>query len=178
MVVYAVRGTEGREESRALLAQAVFRTWGLSPLPELCRQDGGKPRFSAHPEHQFNLSHSGPYALCALGESPVGADIQVVKRTWRETLPRRVCSPAELRWLEEQPDYWSAFTALWCLKEARVKYTGAGLGAGLRETAVPLPEGGRDLYRLDRLWFRLYTGPDFRGAVCGEEPPPEEMIWI
>ena len=54
-------------------------------------------------------------ALCALDGAPVGVDIQIA-REWRAGLPGRVCSGAELAWLEGQPELWPAFTLLWTLK--------------------------------------------------------------
>ena len=178
MYVYAKRHNGSREGAYDLLARAVREVWGLSPLPEMIREEGGKPRFSAHPDHHFNLSHSGEFALCVLDAAPVGADIQIIRRDLRERLPQRVCSPEELNWLGEQKDYWAAFAQLWCLKEARVKLTGAGIAAGLRTIAVPLPDGSAGLYRLDGLWFRLYEIPGYACAVCGKNPPPEDILWL
>lgn len=178
MKVYARDKLTDRAGAYALLERGVREEWKLSPLPEIVRLSGGKPCFSHFPNLHFNLSHSGGLALCALGDSPVGVDIQIVKDTWREELPRRVCSREELAWLDGQEDRWGAFAQLWSLKEARVKYTGEGLRAGVREVAVPLPEEGRSLYELDGLFFRIFSGCGWRGAVCAAEAPPEEIIWI
>ena len=153
----------------ALLARCVREVWGLEPLPAVARGEHGKPRFPDHPDHHFNLSHSGPYSLCALSDSPVGADIQIVKDSWNPRLPQRVCSPEQLAWLEGQPDRNRAFALLWTLKEARVKYEGTGLGDNIRGIPVPIPVPGQTLYPLDGLWFRIYEGEDFFAAVCGEE---------
>ena len=100
MVIYGARDLTARSQARDLLAQAAAAEWGLSPLPDIARHPGGKPYFPDHPSLHFNLSHSGGLALCALDAAPVGVDIQVVK-TLRPALPRRVCSPEELAWLEE-----------------------------------------------------------------------------
>lgn len=178
MVVYATNTIKTRAEAYGLLSHAVQSTWGLSPLPELARTEDGKPYFPSLPQHQFNLSHSQPYALCALDEKSVGADIQTVRDSWREGLPKRVCSPEELIWLEEQPERWKAFALLWALKEAKVKYTGTGLRVDIRDISAPLPAEGSTLYQLDGLWFRIYEGEDWMAAVCGENPPPRELIWI
>jgi len=178
MKLYASDRLTDRAGAYALLERGAMEMWGLSSLPELVREPGGKPRFSDFPNLHFNLSHSGSFALCALGDSPVGVDIQIVKDTWREGLPRRVCSREELVWLEGQADRWGAFALLWSLKEARGKYTGTGLRAGVREIAVPLPEGGRSLYERDGLFFRIFSGSGWRGAVCAAEAPPEDLIWI
>lgn len=176
MRVYVQEGLADRAEAHVMLERAIADGWGLSPVPCVVREEGGKPRLRDFPDHHFNLSHSADHALCALDDAPVGADIQIIRRDLRQALPARVCSPEELNWLNEQGDYWAAFARLWCLKEARVKFTGGGIGAGLRTTAVPLPGEEAGLYRLDDLWFRLYSIPGFACAVCGKNPPPEELI--
>ena len=39
----------------------------------------------------------------------------------------------------------------------------------------PLPAPG--VLTLDGLHFRVYSGPGWRAAACGESPPPEEILW-
>lgn len=173
MVVYGANGLTARSQARELLALAVREVWGLSPLPRIDRREGGKPFFLELEELYFNLSHSGNLALCALDTAPVGADIQIVKE-WRPSLPRRVCSPDELAWLEGQPEFWPAFTRLWALKEARAKESGQGLSRPIRDIRVPLPKEGAVLF--DGLWFRSWSGPGWAAAVCGHTEPPEHFL--
>lgn len=178
MQVYAKRHLESREQAREMLARAVQAQWGLSPLPDILREEGGKPRFRDLPDYHFNLSHSAAHGLCALDHAPVGVDIQLIRRDLRSALPARVCSREELSWLAGQTDYWGAFAQLWCMKEARVKWSGEGIKAGLRTAAVPLPERGEGLYHLDDIWFRNYDIPGFACVVCGKNPPPENIVWL
>ena len=93
-MVYGADGLTRRAQARDLLALAAAEHWGLSPLPELHRAAHGKPCFPREMGRHFNLSHSGPLALCVLDDAPAGADIQVVKR-WRPTLPRQGGGPGE-----------------------------------------------------------------------------------
>ena len=97
----------------------------------------------------------------------------------RYVLPKRgkVCAPEELAWLESRADRWASFTALWALKESRVKYTGRGLTVPIRSIAVPLPREGQTLLTRDGLRFRLYAGPGWRAAVCGRSEPPPSILW-
>ena len=175
MVVYGADGLTSRAQARDLLALAAAEHWGLMPLPELVCTPHGKPYFPQKANCQFNLSHSGSLALCALDKSPVGVDIQVVKR-WRSALPARVCSQRELDWLSRQNDHWSAFTTLWAMKESWVKYTGQGLTIPISSVCVPIP-GKDSLLRWGKLWFRLYAGYGWRAAVCGTCPPPPRILW-
>ena len=178
MVIFGTGQLAQRRQAALLLTRGVREVWGLAPLPPITRAPEGKPFFSGLPDRCFNLSHSGPFALCALDTAPVGVDIQVVKR-WRSALPRRVCSPRELKWLgnEEEETFWERFTLLWALKESRAKQSGRGLRGSIAAVAVPLPEEGAGPLPLDGLWFRCYAGPGWRGAACGLTPPPEEIRW-
>lgn len=177
MVVYGTTGLTRRGQANTLLAQAAETHWGLTPLPPIRRAEGGKPCFAHLEGHEFNLSHSGAYALCALDQTPVGVDIQLVK-SWRPTLPRRVCSQAELAWLGGGDDFWLRFTLLWALKESRVKCLGIGLRGNIAAIPVPLPERVGTALRVDGLWFRAYEGQGWRAAACGLTPPPEEILWL
>lgn len=174
MILYGAEGLTARDQAHRLLALAAAEHWGLSPLPALDRAEHGKPFFPGLPERQFNLSHSGPLALCALDRRPVGVDIQVVG-PHRPRILQRVCSQEERVWLAEQRDLWAAFAQLWALKESRAKYTGAGLTSPIAEIRVPLPAPG--VLTLDGLHFRVYSGPGWRAAACGESPPPVGILW-
>lgn len=174
MVIYSARGLTSRAQARELLTLAVQEVWGLSSLPEIARHSGGKPFFREREDLHFNLSHSGDLALCALDCSSVGVDVQIVKE-WRTGLPKRVCSPTELAWLEGQPELWPSFTSLWTLKEARVKENGQGLTTTIRDISVPLPV--EEPVWFDNLWFRTYSGPDWKAAVCGHYEPPPKIMW-
>lgn len=175
MIVYQAKGLTSHAQARDLLALAAKEVWGLSPLPEIARLEQGKPYFPEREDLHFNLSHSGDLALCALDGAPVGVDVQIVKQ-WRPRLPKRVCSPAELAWLERQSEPWSAFTLLWTLKESRAKQSGRGLTTSIPDIRVPLPAPGP--VRLDGLWFGAWTGPGWAAAVCGHSEPPERIIEV
>lgn len=172
MFLYSAQGLTSRAQARELLALAAQELWGLSPLPEIARQARGKPYFPGRETLHFNLSHSGGMALCALDGAPVGVDIQIVKE-WRPGLPRRVCSPEELAWLEGQASLWPAFTLLWALKESRVKEGGQGMTIPIREIRVPLPS--ERPVQMDGLWFRTWSGSGWAAAVCGHSEPPEKI---
>ena len=150
--------------AHALLREAVRLAWGWEDLPRLDRGDRGKPWFPERPERHFNLSHSGPYALCALGDAPVGADVEQV---WprRPFLPEKALSPEEFAWFQALGGRWEDFYTLWTLKEAKVKCLGSGLDRPAREIAVPLLSPG-GTGTLEGLTFTSYAGPGWRAALC------------
>ena len=164
-----------RQDAYQLLALALRESRGLTRMPELDRRPGGKPYFPHEEGLEFNLSHSGHLALCALDNAPVGADIQMV-REWRPGLPARDCGPEELAWLEGQPDWWRSFSLLWSLKESRVKESGQGLRGTIRSIRVPMMGEG-ETRQMDGLWFRTYGGAGWVAAVCGEAQPPVKICW-
>ena len=176
VVIYAAKDLTDRKQAYDLLTLAAGEQWELTALPAMERSPRGKPYFPNIESRHFNLSHSGTLALCVLDSCPVGADIQIVKEH-RPGLPEKVCSQGELAWLSQGPDLWRRFALLWTLKEAKVKYTGAGLTNPISAIRVPLPTGDEPLLHLDGLWFRVFSGEDWQGAVCGETPPPDGILW-
>lgn len=158
-----------RLDARALLLRAL----GGGSLPEILRDEGEKPRFPACPDLHFNMSHSGPYALCGLSDENIGVDIETI-RPRRTLLIQRSLSPKEYQWYLDRGSRWEDFYSLWTLKEARVKQSGRGLDRPPRSIAVPLlAPGGTE--ELDGLTFALYGTDAWRAAVCamGETAPLE-----
>ncbi len=171
MELYLCENISRREDAYALLSHAVKHRWSLETLPVIARSEQGKPYFPNHPEYCFNLSHSGRFALCALDELPVGADIERI-RPHHPKLADRICSPEELDWLERQPDKTSALCQLWTRKEALVKHHGTGLTAPLRAIRVPLSPTSEQ----DGLVFHSIATPEFCLCVCGHSTPAPVIL--
>lgn len=158
------QASDGKSAAPILLELAAKCCWGLDRLPEIARLPEGKPFFPSQPDLCFNLSHSGPYALCALSRREVGADVEVC-RPRGENLPRRVLSEREYAWFRERGCRWEDFYTLWTLKEAYVKWRGTGLDRAPRTIGVPLLEPGRTAQR-EGLVFSAYGGPGWRAGLC------------
>lgn len=91
------------------------------------RTPRGKPYAENAP--YFNLSHSGDWLLCAVSDTPVGADIET-PRTVSPNLLRRTCTPAELAYIGDDAQ---RFLEVWTAKEAYLKLLGTGLRVDLRK---------------------------------------------
>lgn len=157
----------GEGDAYALLASLLLEEKAIAPLPQIARQAGGKPFFPHHPRLHFSLSHSHGLSLCALGDGPVGADLEWV-RPRSGGLPRYVLDRREYLWFQSRGESWEDFYTLWTLKEARVKCTGEGIfKTPPRQLRVPLLEPGETA-----LWegcaYTALCGEGWRGAVCEE----------
>jgi 4'-phosphopantetheinyl transferase len=111
---------------RALLAELVFRQYGLSVLPEMITQPTGKPVFVDPALPYFNISHSGEQLLVAVTKRVApGCDIEVNRpRRGIMALAAEFFSARENQWLVGQSDRQAAFWQLWCLREALLKSQG------------------------------------------------------
>lgn len=85
----------------------------------------GKP---CHEALHFNLSHSGRYVICAVGEGEIGCDIQKI-RPCRESMVRRFFAPDEQEYIlsVQGKERDERFILLWSRKESFLKMTGEGL---------------------------------------------------
>ena len=146
-----------------LLVQAV-RDWDAhTPLPLMIENtETGKPYLKNLPLH-FNLSHSGNYAACAIGDQEIGLDLQILSKT-SEKLCRRFFTENERQYLRGSPDADRTFTRIWCMKESYIKLLGKGLLIPLDSFSVS-PER-LNLEQKDDVHFWLYGGPDFEMALC------------
>ncbi len=109
----------------------------------------------------YSLAHSKERVLCAIGNAPVGCDIEKIR-----PIPRadRAFSPAEQRFIGSDP---RKFFAVWCAKEAFLKMTGEGLSR-LSRTEI----SGGAVFRDGIRQKAFLTVREINGyvlAVCGEK---------
>jgi 4'-phosphopantetheinyl transferase len=107
--------------------------------------DGRKPALRDHPDVQFNLSHSGDYVLIALGDAPLGVDIEAMREIDWRALAKMNFHPSEraaIKAQDEDDAARAAFFQFWAHKEAFLKATGIGLTDRLTDISIPLG-GGR-----------------------------------
>ena len=95
--------------------------------------DLGKPQIVNFPK-KFNLSHSGDYVVCGVGDGEVGVDIQKWV-PYKERTAERFFAPEEWKLLQESDESrrTELFYRLWSRKEAYGKYTGQGIGSAVGE---------------------------------------------
>jgi len=132
-VTHMAREDDRRRSAAAehLARRMVSRKFGLPPEQvTIGSLESGQPMVVGLPCH-ISLSHSGRWAMCALSDHPVGADIEVVSGRGQRAMSR-VCAPAEQEYILASGEFDPVrFTEVWTAKEACVKRTGAGLSGGL-----------------------------------------------
>jgi 4'-phosphopantetheinyl transferase len=135
-----------RDRSRYIVGRGLLRgllAGYLGTAPEKLRFEYGeydKPALRSGP--WFNVSHSGPLALCAFSSSAeIGIDIELDSHGLiRERVPERFFSPTEVRVLRSLPPdaQARAFLMCWTRKEAFIKARGDGLSLALDSFDVTL----------------------------------------
>jgi 4'-phosphopantetheinyl transferase len=91
--------------------------------------ENGKP-YLENEDIFFNISHSGSVALCTVGRSENGCDIQQ-HRPYNEKVAKRFFTEQEFLLISRSEDKEKTFTRLWTMKEAVLKKKGTGISGGL-----------------------------------------------
>ena len=113
--------------------KAVFET-NQNGKPHILHGD----RDSGLPPLHFNLSHSGDYAMCVIGNNPAGCDVERVRKIDLK-IADRFFAPSEIELIKTQPTseaQINTFFRLWTLKESYIKAEGQGLSMGLNTFSV------------------------------------------
>jgi 4'-phosphopantetheinyl transferase len=129
--------------ARAATRRILSRLAGAAPRDLLIVEgEHGKPELAGR-VIEFNASHSGDLvALAFARETAVGIDVER-RRVLHDPLAiaRRFFSERELAFISAAGDAAAAFFTVWTAKEAIVKASGKGIGAGdLRGFTVPFGE--------------------------------------
>lgn len=200
--------TQQSKGAYRLLEQALLREHPEISAPVCVEKDScGKPFSPGYPQIHISISHSGGFAACAIGEKPVGVDLEMWKTRKN---PGKIVGKFHVR---EQEAYKKAIDAeeegeagqgiagglvvqeafynLWVLKESFLKAEGRGIRIPLDTFCVL---GGNKILGAagffgpveqslneQEYFCRLYAVGD-KGlslAVCSEEKEMEEQaVWL
>lgn len=170
LILYAAICPDSKKAAHTLLLRALEAHFRLKELPKTAFGPYGKPFFPDYPQIHFNLSHSGPYALCALSGGPVGVDIEEI-RPRGARLPAYAFNPAERDWFEARGGGWENFYTLWTRKESWCKRAGES-AARPKSVCPPLPGEAAGT-----LAVHSFAGEGWRAAVCTEQEERPEILW-
>lgn len=97
---------------------------------------------------EFNISHSGNMLLVAINTSPIGVDVELIKKDFDfEQILETCFNSNEIEIINQSEDRLLKFYNLWTRKEALLKATGEGLVDNLSEIACllnPISRSGLD----------------------------------
>jgi 4'-phosphopantetheinyl transferase len=153
------------------LRDVLSRYVGVMPAAlAFTRNETGKPALQDS-SLQFNLSHAGDWALCAVCTTePVGVDIERIRpMPDRDDVAMQVFTAREratLRGSDDECDI--AFFRLWTAKEAYIKGIGVGLGMDLQRFSVSETGDIDDSARPTPAWrvHRLNPADGYAGALA------------
>ena len=122
----------------------------------------------------FNLSHSGEYALLAVGKGyPVGVDLEQYSERAFTGVAAQMFSQQEQRQLIASPAHLTnaVFFSIWSQKEAFIKACGLGLRYPTKKFSVQALSN--KIYQVydsvhDKQWelYSFFPLPGYAGAVC------------
>ena len=157
----------------------------------------GKPALDSNEGLEFNLSHSGDYALIAVAHRRrVGIDVEQIRdRISPQAIAGRFFSQAEVAELQSLPleQQEAAFFTGWARKEAYIKAHGLGLALPLESFDVSLSPQKASILRATRpdpkeasRWtvLHLEVDPGYQAAIAVENlvahpdgQPLEIRLW-
>ncbi len=161
-----------------LLCYALKSVCGYVPGPaDFMLEPKGKPYLKSMPDVHFSISHSGSIAMCALHDSPVGADIER-RRSVGAGVAERIMTPVEFQLYSNAPERQQMFFQIWTLKEAYVKYRGAGLGMSMSSFhAYPSGNGDVETDTGCEFWMGQ-PAPGFQAAVCANSGMSPQLLTV
>lgn len=136
--IAAIKHLQGQREgivAYELLQRLVSECFGINELPDFEYGEHGKPSLKGLPHVHFNISHCKEAVVVAVGNEPVGVDIECRGR-YKEPLASHVLNDDELQQIASSKQKDQTFTELWTMKEAILKFTGEGITTDLK-TVIP-----------------------------------------
>ena len=79
----------------------------------------GKPYIKTHPEFHFNISHTAGAVAVAFGDSPIGVDIEKIRKVDMR-VAKRFFTESEKETIKTEADFFK----VWTKKEAYIKKNG------------------------------------------------------
>lgn len=128
--------------AEVLLRYALKERYQISDL-ELGKNAYGKPYLVNHNGIYFNLSHSGDWVICGVGDQDLGIDVEHIEEI-EMSIAEDFFARKEIEYLNTIPVEirLGAFYSVWTMKESYTKYVGEGMSIPLDSFAI-IPEKER-----------------------------------
>jgi len=120
-----------------------------------------KPILTEPDKSNFNISHSGNWAVCAISDAPVGIDVELIKTIELEIAKRFFTNYEYTCLMKQSPaDLLKFFYTLWTLKESYIKADGRGLSIPLDTFSIDVCNDQISLItnnELNSCYFRSFS---------------------
>ena len=128
--------------AEVLLRYALKECYQLSNL-EFGKNAYGKPFLVNHNGIHFNLSHSGDWVICGVGDQDLGIDVEHIEEI-EMSIAEDFFARKEIEYLNTIPVEirLGAFYSVWTMKESYTKYMGEGMSIPFDSFAI-IPEKER-----------------------------------
>ncbi len=156
----------GLSEALDLPMEAVAYTYGEYGKPEIMYSGKGQRR-----QIDFNLSHSGSYAVLAVSDKPVGIDVEYIKKNRLAVAERFFCEKEYQDILKaEGAERDGRFLEYWTMKEAYVKRIGKGLHFPLNHFLINRERKGFSSAHQENVYFATFFLEEqkYCVSVCSE----------
>lgn len=133
----------------ALLKYMLWKHYGLFWQDIHFRYETyGKPSLIGTDGIYFNISHAGNWVLCALGNVPIGVDVEE-KTSDFMSIAKRFFAKEEYEYIlcQTSENRADIFCKIWTLKESYVKCTGEGLNISLDSFSFQFSAQKIQMYR-------------------------------
>ena len=114
------------------------------------------------------MSHSGDYAICSIGDRPVGNDIEYVKQG-RLKVADRFFAKEEQDWLyaaADEQEQTKRMFRIWTMKESFMKVTGRGMSLPLMDFAIHVDEENERIRVRHKVDARYYHMKEYDEIDC------------
>ncbi|MCI8948961.1 MAG: 4'-phosphopantetheinyl transferase superfamily protein [Lachnospiraceae bacterium] len=149
------------EAGQRLLKDSLKLEFGLE-IPNLLslirKEERGKPYLEGYPDIFFNISHSQGMAVCALGNQPLGVDVEKI-RPANLSIIRKCLTKKEQNYLKSlrEENRNQDFFRFWTLKESYAKAVGIGLSLDFSSIEFELEPFAAHLNPSEKNWQFLQT---------------------
>jgi len=110
---------------RILLRRILYDRFGISSYDTAIElSESGKPYLKDHKDLHFSISHTKNCVACAVGECPIGLDVEAVCDRDHSKIAVRMFTDNEKTVASQSED---GFYRIWTMKESFVKMTGDGI---------------------------------------------------
>ncbi|MCZ4224915.1 4'-phosphopantetheinyl transferase family protein [Pedobacter rhodius] len=142
-----------------------------STLSNLQYNTYGRPFLEGYPD--FNITHSGNYAACAVStQGTVGIDLELIRPVDLHHFESQF-SKIEWQHITDSEDTISKFFQYWTIKEAVIKADGRGMSLPLNSFIIREAQ----VNVLDKAWHykALSYFPGHQAHIASEQPLPADI---